>query len=496
MTLDARGLCQLLPEKGAHFIDGAFVASASGKSFENVAPAHDQVISIVPEGSADDVERAVLAAEKALAGPWGKSSPGDRGRMLRKIGDLILKYQEPLAKLEALDTGKPVSETLTGDVARSAANFHFFADLAGHQLSTSHLADNGAQHTSVREPIGLVGLITPWNLPLYLATWKLAPALAQGNTVLLKPAELTPLSAMALGQILNEAGLPPGVVNVLQGYGPDAVGEAIVRHPKIKALSFTGETTTGEAIMRAAATGLKKLSFELGGKGATVVFADADLDQAAADATRAAFRNQGQICLAGSRLLVEKAAVGPLLEKIRHHVQAIRIGDPLDPKTTMGSLIAKSHRDKVQGFVEYAKQSKGLEIVTGGRIPEAHAKVGAYFEPTVITGVPQDSRLIQEEIFGPVLTVQTFQGEDEALSLLNGTPYGLSCSVFTRDLPRAQRMARGARMGLVWVNTWFMRDLHTAFGGMKRSGVGREGGQLSLDFFSEMKTITYAPPAQ
>ncbi len=496
MTLDARGLCPLLPEKGAHFIDGAYVPSASGKTFENVAPAHDQVIASVPEGTADDVEHAVQAAAKALAGPWGKTSPGERGRMLRRIGDLILKYAEPLARLEALDTGKPLSETLTGDVARSAANFHFFADLVGHQLSTSHVADNGAQHTSIREPIGVVGLITPWNLPLYLATWKLAPALAQGNTVLLKPAELTPLTAMALGQILHEAGLPPGVVNIVQGFGPDAAGEAIVRHPEIKAISFTGETTTGEAIMRGAAAGLKKLSFELGGKGATVVFADSDLDLAAADATRAAFRNQGQICLAGSRLIVDKAVVGALLEKIRHHVQNIRIGDPLDAKTTMGSLIAKSHRDKVQGFVDYAKKSKGVEIVTGGRVPEAFAKLGAYFEPTIVTGVPQDSRLIQEEVFGPLLTVQTFQGEDEALALLNGTPYGLSCSVFTRDLPRAQRMARGARMGLVWVNTWFMRDLHTAFGGMKRSGIGREGGQLSLDFFSEMKTITYAPPAQ
>ncbi len=494
--MKAHEICPLLPAKGAHFIGGRYVPSSSQRTFEDVAPANDQVLAEIPDGDHVDVDRAVAAANEALAGPWGKTTAVERCRVIAKIGDLLLKHQEPLARLEALDTGKPVSETFSGDIARSAHNFHFFAELAASQQPSRHLSDDGSEHTSFRERLGVVGLITPWNLPLYLATWKLAPALTQGNAVVLKPAELTPLSAMALGTLLNEAGVPPGVVNIVQGHGPGSAGEAIVKHPEIKALSFTGETTTGEAIMRTAAPHLKKLSFELGGKGATVIFADADLDVAAATAARAAFRNQGQICLAGSRLLIERRASGAVLERLLTHVKAIKIGDPLDPKTTMGSLVAKSHRDKVQGYVDFARKSAGLEVLTGGKIPTAYAHTGAYFEPTVIAGVPQDSRLIQEEIFGPVLTVQTFETEEEALAMLNGTPYGLSCSLFTNDLDKAQRVAKEARMGLVWINTWFLRNLHTAFGGMKRSGVGREGGQHSLDFYSEYKTISLAKPAK
>ncbi|MEY4631838.1 MAG: hypothetical protein RIQ81_1958, partial [Pseudomonadota bacterium] len=346
---------------------------------------------------------------------------------------------------------------------------------------------------SFREPLGVTGLITPWNLPLYLATWKLAPALAQGNTIILKPAELTPLSATLLCELLNEAGLPKGVVNVVHGLGANSAGEALVRHPGVKAISFTGETGTGTAIMKDAAQTLKKLSFELGGKGATIIFDDADLEQAVPTACRAAFRNQGQICLAGSRLLVHESIAGQVIEKLLKQVGSIKIGDPLEDTTTMGSLISTEHRDKVASFVDHASTARQGEILCGGKTAQvAGLANGAFFEPTVIAGVKQDSRLIQEEIFGPVLTVQTFKTLEEAIQMTNGVPYGLSCSVFTRDGGRAQQFARRVRMGMVWINGWFIRDLHTAFGGMKRSGIGREGGRYSLDFFSEHKTVTVA----
>jgi aminomuconate-semialdehyde/2-hydroxymuconate-6-semialdehyde dehydrogenase len=287
-----------------------------------------------------------------------------------------------------------------------------------------------------------------------------------------------------------KAGLPPGVLNIVHGYGPGSAGEALVRHPAIKAISFTGESTTGAAIMAAGSHSLKKLSFELGGKGATVVFKDADLEHAAATAARAAFRNQGQVCLAGSRILVEKSVFEPFLELLTRYTEKIRLGDPLDQSTTMGSLIHRSHRDRVASFVGEATQQKGVLLHCGGKIPRQE---GAFYQPTLITGVAQHHRIVQEEVFGPVATLQTFEGLDEAMSLVNGTKYGLSCSIFTQDIRQAQQAARMARMGLVWINDWFLRDLHTAFGGMKHSGLGREGGEYSLDFYSELKTISYNP---
>ena len=485
---------ELVPEKKGHFINGAYTQPRAGETFANLAPAYDTSLGDVALGSREDIARAAEAAAAALSGPWGKSTPAERAHVLRRIAELLNEHRPAFARLESLDSGKPYSETLDGDIARSVANFQFFADLCAHQTNATYFGEDGTQHTSLREPLGIVGLITPWNLPLYLATWKLAPALAQGNTIILKPAELTPLTAMAMGHIFNAAGLPPGVVNIVQGFGGGGAGEALVTHPDVKAISFTGETTTGEAIMRASAPMLKKLSFELGGKGATVIFPDADLDVAAATAARAAFRNQGQICLAGSRLLVHRDVAAAVIDKVKAAMRAIKVGDPLDPTTTMGSLVSREHRDRVAGFVDYARTCPGVEILVGGKIPQDHPR-GAYFEPTLIAGVDQSSRLIQEEVFGPVLTVQVFSDEDEAISLVNGTQYGLSCSVFTKDIDRAQRFARRVRMGLVWINTWFARDLHSAFGGMKRSGIGREGGQYSLDFFSEFKTISMAMKA-
>jgi aminomuconate-semialdehyde/2-hydroxymuconate-6-semialdehyde dehydrogenase len=404
------------------------------------------------------------------------------------MGELILEYKDEFAILESLDTGKPIQETQTGDVVRASRNLRVFSELAVHSSGRVFRSDDGAEHITVREPLGVVGLITPWNLPLHLATWKIAPALMQGNTVVLKPAEWTPLSAMALGRIANLAGLPPGVLNIIHGYGPQSAGEALVRHPGIKAISFTGESSTGSAIMAAGSASLKKLSFELGGKGASLIFKDSDLDWAATTACRAAFRNQGQVCLAGSRIIVEESVAPEFLERLQTAAARIVIGDPLDPQTTMGSLIHRQHRDRVAGFVNEALKQPGVSLLCGGKIPLGH---GAYYEPTIITGVRQQDRIVQEEVFGPVVTIQTFREFDEAMDMLNGTRFGLSCSIFTRDLSKAQQAARRARTGLVWINDWFLRDLHTAFGGMKHSGLGREGGDYSLDFYSEIKTISY-----
>ncbi len=472
-----------------HFIGGEFVKSHDQATFPSISSVTGEKLTDVALGRSADVQSAVDAARTAFfnAG-WRNSTYQERAQLLRRIGDLLLKHADELAAIESRDTGKPLCETMHGDIPRAAANFHFFADLCVNQSQPGYTGSDGSFHVSVREPIGVVGLITPWNLPLYLLTWKLAPALAQGNTVVMKPAELTPMSATALCYLLEEAGTPPGVVNMVHGFGADGAGAALVQHPEVKAISFTGETNTGVAIMRDAAPHLKKLSFELGGKGASVIFADADLVKATATATRAAFRNQGQICLAGSRLLVEASVYDEVISRIQEHMDKIIIGDPLNPHTTMGALISVEHRDRVASFVELA-QGEGCKILKGGKIPTALPQ-GAYFEPTLIGGVKQSSRLIQEEVFGPVLTVQSFHTTSEALDLLNGTPYGLSCSIWSSDPQTLDVMSRGSRMGMVWLNSWFLRELHTAFGGMKRSGIGREGGQYSLDFFSEFKTVS------
>jgi aminomuconate-semialdehyde/2-hydroxymuconate-6-semialdehyde dehydrogenase len=339
----------------------------------------------------------------------------------------------------------------------------------------------------LREPVGVAALITPWNLPLYLATWKVAPCLAAGNTCVLKPAELTPLTAARLADIASDAGLPPGVLNVVQGFGPQAAGEALTRHPQVDLISFTGETTTGKAIMAAASSTLKRLSFELGGKGAVVVFADADLDQVLPIVRRAAFQNQGEVCLAGSRILAEEAIFDDLIERLTAAARSIRVGDPLDPATEMGALISEEHREKVAGYVRRAAE-EGARIHCGGQPPHS-LSCGNFYLPTVITGVNAESRVCREEIFGPVVTVQPFRHEQQAVDLVNATQYGLSNVICTHDLERAHRVAAGLRSGIVWINCWMMRDLRTPFGGYKKSGIGREGGRHSLEFFTEAKTV-------
>ncbi|MCX6118161.1 MAG: aldehyde dehydrogenase [Proteobacteria bacterium] len=486
---------ELIPDVVRHSIGGELVRSQNGETFDNVNPATGEVICKVSKGSDEEINSAVESATQAWkVGPWSQYNQSQRSSLLRRVGDLILQRKEELAELESLDTGKPISETLNGDIPRAAFNFHFYSELCAHQVSPSFRSDDGSIHTTLREPLGVVGLITPWNLPLYLATWKLAPALAQGNAIVLKPAELTPLTAFAMHHIFQEAGLPPGVVNIVQGFGGASAGEALVKHPGVKAISFTGETVTGSSIMAAGAPTLKKMSFELGGKGASVIFADADLQLAAKTATRAAFRNAGQVCLAGSRLLVEESVFEQVISIVKSEMAQIKMGDPLDPSVTLGSLVNLEHRNKVASYVEYARKTKGHEVIVGGRIPDRFPESSAYFEPTLIKVDSQASRLIQEEVFGPVLTVQTFNSLDQAIELVNGTKYGLSASVWTKDINKAQFVSGKLRMGLVWINSWFIRNLHTAFGGMKHSGVGREGGQYSLDFFSEMKTISQANP--
>jgi aminomuconate-semialdehyde/2-hydroxymuconate-6-semialdehyde dehydrogenase len=474
-----------------HFIGGEYCKSQSGKTFTNVNPATGLPIGTVALGDAHDIEAAVRAAERALKS-WSQMSMHERSGKLQRLGQLIAEHRAELAHWESLDTGKPLSECLNGDIPRAELNFSFYSSLAEHQHASQYEDQFGHVHTTSRVPLGIVGLITPWNLPLYLATWKLAPALLQGNAVILKPAELTPLTVTRLASLSTEAGIPPGVFNIVHGFGGQSAGEALVKHPKVKAISFTGETTTGVAIMESAAKTLKKLSFELGGKGASVVMADADLKHAAKRVVFAAFRNQGQVCLAGSRLLIHESVKSEFIQLVKAEMATIKIGDPLDESTSFGSLISREHQQKVLSYLDHAKNQK-LKISVGGDIPKGFES-GAYVSPTLIEDVPQDDRLIQEEVFGPVLTVQTFKDLGEALDKVNGTPYGLSCSIYTSNLDTAHRFARHVQMGMVWINDWFLRELHTAFGGMKRSGIGREGGQFSLDFFSEFKTVSFRKP--
>jgi aminomuconate-semialdehyde/2-hydroxymuconate-6-semialdehyde dehydrogenase len=472
-----------------HFIDGAFCPSLSGRRFEDINPATQAVLAHVARGDAADVDRAVQAARQAFeTGPWPKMSLKERCAILRRIGDGILARCDALAMAETLDTGKPITEALEGDIPRSAMNFHFFADYAPAMHEGCYTVDAWERHLAVREPLGVVGLITPWNLPLYLATWKIAPALAMGNTVVLKPAEWTPTTATLLGEIAQEAGLPPGVLNVVHGFGAQEAGEALTTHPAVSALSFTGETTTGKAIMRAAADTLKKVSFELGGKGATVIFDDADLSVAIPTAVRAAFRNQGQICLAGSRLFVHRRVLEPVMAEVTERVKNLRVGDPLDPATEMGAIISSEQLAKVLAYMELG-QVEGRCLTGGGRV--AARPEGNFLEPTVLADLPNASRVCQEEVFGPVLPIIPFETEEEVVQMVNSTPYGLSCSVWSQHVDRCHRVSQGIRTGLVWVNCWFARDLRTPFGGMKASGIGREGGQESLSFFSEAKTVCY-----
>lgn len=471
-----------------NLVGGKPFPAEDARTLDDSNPATGQRIAKIPRSNAHDVEAAVAAAKAALPA-WSATPLEERCKVLDRIADLLESEQEELAKLESLDTGKPIALARRMDVARSVQNFRFFADFA----RTWRDAENpmqGHRNRTHRRPLGVVGLITPWNLPLYLLTWKLAPALAMGNTAVAKPSELTPLTADALGRICLKAGLPAGVFNLVHGLGAEA-GQALVEHPDVKAISFTGGTATGRKVAATAAPMFKKLSLELGGKNPSIVFADADLDTAVAGVADAAFRNQGQICLCGSRILVEAGIAKEFTKRLVAHAKGLRIGDPADEATQLGALITAEHRAKVEGYLAIAKEEEGGKVLCGGKRPDLPAPLagGAFLEPTVIAGLPQSSRCVQEEIFGPVATIQEFRSEDEAVALANGVPYGLAASVWTRDSARGDRVAEALECGMVWVNCWLVRDLRVPFGGMKQSGVGREGGHWSLEFFSEARNI-------
>jgi aminomuconate-semialdehyde/2-hydroxymuconate-6-semialdehyde dehydrogenase len=472
-----------------HFIGGEYCASASGETFTTSNPATGQVLATVALGNATDVDRAVSAARQAFdRGPWPRMTVSERAAILKKIGDLILERREQLAIAETMDTGKPITESFEGDIPRAALNFHFFADFAAVASEQSYPVSGQERHFAVREPLGVAALITPWNLPLYLATWKIAPCLAAGNTCVVKPAEWSPYTATLLCQIASQAGLPPGVLNIVHGMGAAGAGEALTRHPDINCISFTGETSTGRAIASAAAAGLKKLSFELGGKGANIIFDDADLSEAIPAAVRAAFRNQGEICLAGSRLFVHESIFERVVDQLVAATKNLIVGDPLEKSTQMGAIISAEQLAKVESYIALGKE-EGKLLCGGERVSSLPA--GNFLTPAILTGISNRSRFCQEEIFGPVLPIIPFSSDEEAIALANDTPYGLSASLWSRDVNRCHNVSRQLKTGIVWVNCWFARDLRTPFGGQKQSGLGREGGQYSLDFFSDLKTICY-----
>ncbi|QZA32560.1 aldehyde dehydrogenase [Hydrogenibacillus sp. N12] len=469
------------------FIDGAFVESSAGKRFVNINPATEEELGWVEEATKEDVDRAVQAARRALQGPWGRLSIPERIRLVRRIGDLILERREEFARLETLDTGKPYWAAYEHEIPRAAYNFHFFADYLHSVGTEAYQLDAGQLHYAIRRPVGVVGLITPWNLPMVLLTWKMAPALAMGNTVVVKPAELSPLSATLLAEVIQEAGIPDGVVNVVHGFGPNSAGAFLVEHPGVNAISFTGETTTGKTIMANASRNLKRLSFELGGKNPNIIFADADLDEAIDMTLRSSFHNQGEVCLCGSRIYVERPVYEEFLDRFVKRTKELVVGDPFDPKTFVGPLISREHLERVMGYVEIARNEG--RILIGGKQPEGLTR-GYYLEPTIVVDMPDTCRVMKEEVFGPVVTVSPFDTEEEVIARANDTEYGLSATVWTTNLKRAHRVAHQLEVGMVWINTWFLRDLRTPFGGMKQSGIGREGGMHSVEFYSELTNIT------
>lgn len=475
------------PQKVQNFIGNQWVPPSSGNYLENLNPATAQLLSLIPDSQKEDVHMAVEAARKAFSS-WSKTSRQERSQWLQKIADQVEKRIDEFALMESQDQGKPVSLAKNMDIHRVILNFRFFAD---EILRTTEESFNEveAHNFVIRKPVGVAGLISPWNLPLYLLSWKIAPAIAAGNTVVCKPSEFTSMTAKLLGEVILQVGLPAGVVNLVFGLGP-SVGEAIVQHPKVPLISFTGGTETGKRIYRESAENFKKISLELGGKNPNVIFADCDLDQAVKTSIRSSFLNQGEICLCGSRIYVEEKIAPQFLEKFVEATKKLKVGNPQQEGVDLGALVSKAHLDKVKSYIALAIDEGGT-ILCGGNTPKLEKPFdqGYFLEPTVITGLEQNSRCVQEEIFGPVVTVQTFKSEEEVIDLANGVRYGLSASVWTEDVNKAERVAAKLDVGTVWVNTWLLRDLRMPFGGMKHSGLGREGGQYSMEFFSELTTV-------
>jgi aminomuconate-semialdehyde/2-hydroxymuconate-6-semialdehyde dehydrogenase len=485
------------PKNVQHFINGEFVDSIDGKTFESISPIDNAVIAHVAEGSTADADRAVEAARRAFdEGPWPKMSPTQRRKIIHKAADNIEARLDELAAWETRDMGKPIAESRSKDVPRTAYNFRFFADFAEQQHTEAFPKpwENVFTYT-LRDPVGVSACISPWNFPMMLASWKVAPALAFGNTVVLKPAEQSPVTASILAECFAEAGMPEGVFNIVQGFGPDAAGERLTTHPGVDLVTFTGESATGRIIMANAAQTLKRVSFELGGKSAAIVMEDADMDRAIKGTIDGIFRNQGEVCLAGSRLLVQRSVYDEFLARYIEATEALVVGDPRDSATQIGPLVSTEHLDKVMSYIELGHQ-EGAKLMTGGqRVTTGELARGNYVAPTVFADVDNSWRIAQEEIFGPVQVVVPFDTVDDAIALANANRYGLAGQIWTNNLNTAHKVAQDVRTGTMWVNCFFIRDLRAPFGGAKDSGIGREGGKYSEEFFTESKAVVVQFPS-
>jgi len=476
------------------FINGQFLRGTSGKTFENRSPEDGRLVSVVHEASRDDVDAAVKAARAAVDGEWGKMPVAKRCELLHAVADEINRRFDDFLAAEIADTGKPRSLASHLDIPRGAANFKIFADVVKNVPSEFFQFDTpdgaGALNYALRVPKGVVAVVCPWNLPLLLMTWKVGPALACGNAVIVKPSEETPSTATLLGEVMNKVGIPAGVYNVVHGFGPNSAGEFLTTHPQVNAITFTGETRTGEAIMKAAAIGTRNISLELGGKNPAIIFADADLDVAIENTTRSVFANCGQVCLGTERVFVERPVFEEFTRRLKAAAEGLKIGPSSDPATNLGPLISQEHRLKVLSYYKKAVD-EGATLVTGGGIPDMPGDLanGSWVQPTIWTGLSDDASVMREEIFGPCCHISPFDSEEEVVKRANDTPYGLGGAIYTRDLSRAHRVAASIDVGLVWVNSWFLRDLRTPFGGAKQSGIGREGGVHSLEFYTELRNV-------